>query len=682
MKKIRISTVLRTAFVLATGLGSAMGDGPMVPPGAPPVPPAKLQNLTDFSDIQNQEAAIFLYTRKLMGAEKLDDKYYFFPKKPANLPAIVSAVQKLLPNFHFEGAAMSRDEAAGAIYAAMAEQGLILLEESIHCTQYTVPAGALMTARPGKQVTLTVDGIETPIDPGRTYYGDVRFTVADTYEITHMFDVYESRTGLCIRSNTQDSASVPASILDGTITTTEATDLKLNSQNDYFNPIVIDSPSPYTLKNPQLIMNGHGGDDFAGYGAGIMVTGDSQVVIDGGRIDTCGSIRTAIWLGGHSKTLVKNMTIVGQDGPTTDFPVAVMNEVPWPLGLKGNLRTTNLLEWADGTYLNCDVSCQNWGVMSTDGSWRGSKLTCINTTATITGESGYGAYCDMGVEDYFYGSTLNVPDYGVVIGGGFCGSTFGPSSRENTGVLYEEIPEDRRDVATVIHAGKNAVMIHSNQGGHCTLEPGTQFHSGRACILVKSKYEKEVTTKIECNGALLRSDNGILFQLMESDDAGTPSAEGFLIPEVCPVAHGLDVTDPDAPNTLHAYFNDMDLEGSVYNSHWTGGQNLCIHGSHIHIRGNVSAAKEHHVNVAPGGHITKETYYEIGNIAVDPVPVSTSGVILILSDGSTWTPTDKSYLSRLELGADCTLYGTLIVDGAPVQPEPGQIYCGNIQVSP
>lgn len=376
------------------------------------------------------------------------------------------------------------------------------------------------------------------------------------------------------------------------------------------------------------------------------------------------------------------MTIVGQDGPTTDFPVAVMNEVPWPLGLKGNLRTTNLLEWADGTYLNCDISCQNWGVMSTDGSWRGSKLTCINTTATITGESGYGAYCDMGVEDYFYGSNLNVPDYGVVIGGGFCGSTFGPASRENIGVFYDDIPEERRDAPTVIHAGKNAVMIHSNQGGHCTLEPGTQFYSDRACILVKTKKGKEVTTRIVCNGAHLHSSNGILLQMMESDDAGSPSAEGFLIADVCPVDNGLDITDPEEPNTLHAYFNDMDLVGSIYNSHWTGGQNLCIHGKHVHIQGDVSAAKEHHVNVPPGGHIAKENYYEIGNIAVDFAPVSTSGVILLLTDDSTWIPAGTSCLSRLELGEGCVLHGTMTVDGVPVQPESGKVYCGNIQVTP
>lgn len=681
MRHVRLRKLLRASMLGILGLGGVMGDGPMVPPGAPPVPPARLSGLKDYEKVQNQEAAEFLYSRKLISAEKRGDDYYFAPEAPADTKAMELAVRTLLPDFHWEPAPTTRDQAVGACYTAMQEQGLLLLENSISCDSYTIPIGTYIAGRPGKQVTLTVDGIETRMEPGRTYTGDVRLTVTDAYEITHMFDVYQGRTGLCIQNGVESPASCLAAIRSGTVSPAKAEQLVMESQNDYFNPIVIDGGS-YTLKDPHLTLNGHGGDDFAGYGAGIMVTGDSQVVIDGGEIDTVGSIRTAVWLGGHSKTLVKNMRITGHDGPTTDFPVAVMNEVPWPLGLKGNLRTTNLLEWAEGTYLNCQVSCENWGVLSTDGSWRGSSLTCINTDAAITGESGYGAYCDMGVEDYFYGTRITVPDYGVVIGGGFCGSTFGPASRENTGELYSELPEEARDTPTVIRAGKHAVMIHSNQGGHCTLEPGTEFHSGRACIMVKTKKGKEVTTSISCDGAKLHSDSGILLQLMESDDAGSPSAAGFVIEAPAPQKTGLDVTDPTDKNTLHVQLKNQILTGDILNSHWSGGQNLCIHLEHTSLTGAVTAGVQHHVNVAPGETITKEMYQEIGNIAVEPAPVTASGVILILAQSSHWTPVGTSYLSRLELKDSSTIAGNVTIDDRKIVPEAGHTYCGPIIVTP
>lgn len=681
MPHVRLRKILRAAMLGILGLGGAIGDGPMIPPGAPPMPPAKLSGLKDYEKIQNQEAAEFLYSRKLISAEKRGEHYYFAPEAPADQAALALAIRTILPDFHWGPEPMTRDQAAGACYAAMQEQGLLLLEHSITCGSYTIPADTYIAGRPGKQVTLTVDGIETRMEPGRTYTGNIQLTVADAYEITHMFDVYEGRAGLCIQNGTENSASCPSSIRSGTVSHGLAENLVMESQNDYFNPIVIDGGS-YTLKNLHLTMNGHGGDDFAGYGAGIMVTGDSQVVIDGGEIDTIGSIRTAVWLGGHSKTLVKNMRITGHDGPTTDFPVAVMNEVPWPLGLKGNLRTTNLLEWAEGTYLNCRVSCENWGVLSTDGSWRGSKLTCINTDATITGESGYGAYCDMGVEDYFYGTQITVPDYGVVIGGGFCGSTFGPASRENTGELYCELPEEAQDAPTVIRAGKHAVMIHSNQGGHCTLESGTEFYSGRACIMIKTKKGKEVTTSILCDGARLHSDSGILLQLMESDDAGSPSAAGFVLGLPVPQKNGLDVTDPNDKNTLHVQLKNQVLTGDILNSNWSGRQNLCIHLENTSLTGAVTAGVQHHINVAPGETITKEMYQEIGNIAVEPAPVTASGVILVLEENSHWTPVGISYLSRLELKDSSTITGDVTVDGEIILPKAGHVYCGQIVVTP
>ncbi|WP_222927621.1 S-layer homology domain-containing protein [Biomaibacter acetigenes] len=91
-----------------------------------------------------------------------------------------------------------------------------------------------------------------------------------------------------------------------------------------------------------LAANGHGLNDFAGHAAGIMATDNANVTIDNATIHTTGAIRTGIWAGGNSTLLIKNSTIIGKDGTDLNFKAGMFKEVPWVLGLKGNLRVTNV----------------------------------------------------------------------------------------------------------------------------------------------------------------------------------------------------------------------------------------------------------------------------------------------------------------------------------------------------
>ncbi|NTV90205.1 MAG: hypothetical protein HGA22_07565, partial [Clostridiales bacterium] len=339
--------------------------------------------------------------------------------------------------------AISRDDAAQMIYNAlkasdgkMTLPGLVVIKETISATEYTIAGNTLYTAPEGKGLSMTVDGVETRMSEG-TYKGAIVLASTNTYAVSNMGSNYNLRMGAFINDGKYDKASsVESTLLAGTVTDTAATDVKMDSQNDSFNTIVVAGNSKYSIVNPVITLNGHGLNDFAGQAAGIMTTGNADVTIENANINTTGAIRTGIWAGGNSKLLVKNSTIIGKDGTDLNFKAGMLKEVPWVLGLKGNLRATNVLGSAQATYLNCYVAAENWGALSTDSTADGSKLTAIGTDIVITGDSGYGSYADIVIRNYYYGCNFDVPDFGLIVASGTCGADMGKASIANIGATF------------------------------------------------------------------------------------------------------------------------------------------------------------------------------------------------------------------------------------------------------
>jgi hypothetical protein len=663
-----------------------------------PSAPAAPQELTDWAQIADQEAAGLAYKLKLLDAVQEGDKFAFQPDAPFAHEAMVEAVAKAAKVLNVEPAVLeskfsfqpplSRVQAARVLVDAMVASGLVIVAESVKADSYTIPAGATVVAPAGKQVTLTVNGVQTRLAPG-TYTGDVQLTVTDDYVISNMGNTYFARMGAYICDGLVPEKSVSAAIKAGTVTDTEAEGVVLESHDDNFNGIVVDGDGEYLIKDCKMVLDGHGGDDFAGYGAGIMTTGNAKVTIDNAEIDTTGAIRTAIWCGGNSKVLVKNSTVVGHDGQDMNFRPGMMKEVPWVLGLKGNLRATNVLGSANVTYLNSKVSAEYWGAMSTDSCRPGSTLTTINTDMKITGSSGYGSYADVVIRNAYYGTHFDVPDFGLIVASGDCGATFGAATRENAGDLYDQLPDDRKDAPTVVDSKRMGVMWHKNEKGVVTVKEGTVFNCGGTVFVAKSDPEKPCYPVLNVDNAVLNTGNGIILHMMESDDAGMGTggpgsdnmwADKYVVPEVKPVKDDNDITDPNAPKTLEATFSNMAMSGDIYNSHWTVGQNLSVTLDNAQATGVISGGVQHHVNAAPGQAITRDQYWELANVAVEAAPIVSNGVLLTLKNGSTWTVAGKSYLSYLSVGDGCTVTGKVTVNGQPTAVRPGQTYTGEIVV--
>ncbi|MDR0730876.1 MAG: hypothetical protein LBF63_04350 [Treponema sp.] len=570
-----------------------------------------------------------------------------------------------------------------------------LIEKSGYYSTLTIPQTGL-EAHEGKKITLTKNGVEIRLTPGETY-NDVYVTLTDDIPVNNMGNNYTLRTAAYINNRLVPEKSASRAVISGEAGDRSADNIVIDSQNDNFNGIIVDGNTVYTITDPLIKLNGHGGDDFAGYGAGIMATGNSNVVVENARIDTKGAIRTAIWAGGQALLLVKNSKIWASDGDSVDFPVSMMNEVPWILGLKGNLRATNVLGAAKATYLNSTVSAQNWGALSTDSNQDGASLTAINTDIVIYGESGYGSYADAAVQNYYYGSRFNVPErgYGLIVAAGSCGAVFAKSTQANVGAdLYSQIPAEHRDEPTVVKSGGFGVMWHQNRTGTVTVKEETEFDCGKTVFLIKSGVNIATPT-IVVDNAVLKTGTGVILHLMESDDPGmgggppgsdTMWATEYVVPTVNPQVDDNNTTVEDE-NTVKAAFSNMTVTGNIYNSRWTVGQDLSVTFDDADVTGLISTGTQSHNGLSSGDKITKATYYKISGVSVTPSPVVNSGLLVTLKNESTWTVTGTSHLSKLDYGTGCTITPsagktlTAKVDDNVTTLTAGNTYTGKIEIT-
>ena len=72
----------------------------------------------------------------------------------------------------------------------------------------------------------------------------------------------------------------------------------------------------------------------------------------------------------------------------------------------------------------------------------------------------------------------------------------------------------------------------------------------------------------------------------------------------------------------------------------------------------------------------------LGGVTNTAGPAVNNGVWVSLKNGSVWTPTGASYLTRLELSGDSQISGKVTLNGAELLPEAGTVYTGSILVTP
>ncbi len=591
----------------------------------------------------------------------------------------------------------------------------------------TIFPGAKIQAPAGKLVTMTINGEGYEMAPG-VYEGKIVLTVTDRIPL----GTYPFRAGVCAIDGVYvPNMSVPA-IVKGNCNDTSAENVTIVSREENFNGFYLAGKETYTINDAKLYLEGNGGNDFVGFGAGIFVGDEANVTINRSEIKTRGAARGTMFLAGNCNVTVNDSVIEGRNGVLpydyidTVTP-GVMRAVPWMLGLRGNCRAFNLAESATAQFNRCIMRSEGWGVMSTDGV-RVGRLYMKDSHIEITGTSGYGAFSINDCLVSFDNCTVKVPDIGLIVANGKASGHF-------TG-------------NTTVKSDRFGIMCFRNTLGSVKIEPGVKFHTGETVFLIKG-----CTPEIQVAGAELKSDSGSILTLMDLDDPNDTGA--YYRDPVGPDCYieGRDLTTAVPGTDVVATFSDMELVGDFYNSTtnlkaitgilnpdapkapkdppYSGGpgthnnaapppgapngdsraatkdasaqpagempeffkkllgldklpvKNLGLTFRNTAVTGVISSSKaKHRVE-----QISKYNCEELGEVVMTPAPAVNNGVVVVLEQGSVWTVTGTSYLTSLTIepgsevkSADGTVL-SLFVDGVKIPLATGH-YTGKIVLEP
>jgi hypothetical protein len=453
----------------------------------------------------------------------------------------------------------------------------------------------------------------------------------------------------------------------------------------------------YNIKNVKIDFFGDGLNDFIGYGAGIVTSGKgTKLVLDDVTINNQGVVRAGIIVKDGSKVIVKNSTIDCKNGvlPPDDpwGQSGQMRSTLWISGMSGNVRATSVLgEDTQATYINSSISSEGWGVLSTDGT-KNVHLTAINCKVAHTGPEGYGSYNDPSAHVAYYGTEFDVATFASAIGSGdlyYGDSTPEAVAAQNdkfglglTAGELKSIPNK----ATVINSKKYGVMWHARSGNPLTVDGGTTFNTPKTTFIVKGVAA--VLNMDGSKGAKINAGNGVIMQVMSDDEPPGMMGQGnsaYEEPTAAPKPiAGFDNTSTKDAAT--ANFSNIALKGDFYNSAgWgklTDKLNMVLNLNQSSITGVISASESHH----PSPRISKENQTEFHSITDTVQPAVNNGVIVSLTNGSTWTVTGTSCLTGLIITEGCTVNApegskvTMTVNGAKKEIRPGK-YSGKITLT-
>jgi len=533
--------------------------------------------------------------------------------------------------------------------------------------QLDIQDNAQIVAPEGYDVTMTVNGVNVPLAPG-SYEGEVILTPTKNFLVKYPgYKPYHYRAALVVNDGeVQREQSVLAALKAGRLDDRSAEDVSIISREERFNGIIVDGDSQFTINGLKVDFTGNGGNDFSGWGAAVASLGASDVTVNGADIVTTGAIRTALFIGDQSTMRVNHSKIEvfsGQlpEGYTFSIAPGAMMEVPYGLGLEGNVRATNLIDEATVYYDNTHIIAHGWGALSSDGN--GPTRMYVSNSLIETKGSGYGAYANGDSHDYFSNTVLNVVDYGVVCGGpGWVTLTDG----------------------SILNSEKIGVMMHQGAGGSLLrVEKGSEINSKNTAVQIKGRGADVVF-----DNAKINAGNGILVQAMANDD---PIMREMAKSGPMPFPEGMDPSElppPTMPGAEAMAFSP-DVNVNIRNSDLAGdiahalldSANMSVYLKNSSLTGGISTSVTH---PSSGSEPTRETFSTVGEVDNEFTPLTGENQLSVfLENDATWIVDKTSYIHQLVISPRATLKAaseknlTMLINGLQTKIAPG-VYTGAI----
>lgn len=576
----------------------------------------------------------------------------------------------------------------------------VTISETTELDRLIIEEGGSLVAPEGKSITLTVNGMEvgqvlTTTAGTESHFaaeehvGNVVLTVTERTSTDYQNLNFPIRQAIYLdETGYVAEKSVPAAVIgeEGALE-----NIQIYSYGENFNGIYA-AGGDHTVRNATIYLVGNGRSDMVGQGAAIFADGaDTRLIIDDSTVYTKGVVRTAAISNNGANLIVKNSTLVVNDGilPEDYAPSVDLAQMRggFPIGGSiGNARATNLLgEGTKSTYINSWISAEGWGVLSTDGCTN-PFVTGINSVVTLTGDDigGYGAYAIGNVLHRYVGCTFNV-DYDVLsIKGGDI--ILGNSTPEAVAALNEEldlgltaeemaaIPEQ----GTVVNSKRFGFVVSG--AGEITIGGDSQIHTGEAFVM--NMGQSGLVVNVDgSEGAEIHVDNGIIMQVMDSDSPG-PSGNPFTEPTEDPVKEA-SFEPASLDSAAVSNFSNIELVGDFYNSigytKTTGMLNMALNFDNATVTGVITSASADHVQDEL--YVDAEDYKMFGVLIHTACPAVNNGVIVSLTNGSTWNVTGDSYLTSLTTDTTTVINGTVTVGGEVVDTTVGGTWVGDIVVT-
>ena len=578
-----------------------------------------------------------------------------------------------------------------------------LVDEDVEYEELTITETAVITAPEGKFVALTVNGMGREIVPGH-YVGQVRLSVSEGYlmephglmvanQIARYF-----HTAVCVEDGKiAGEKCIPALLCGGTVTDAAMEDVYIGSSEESFNGVVVAGESEYTINRVRMDLEGFGDNDFLGVGAAVTAIDKAKVTINDSRFTMSGVTRCAVHVGGDSLVTLNNCDIenISPDSDRLGF-------FSWQVGFLGTNRLTQLTDNATVVYNNCRLKTNGWGVCSIDGSDEGVKMLLKDTKLELSGPRahGYGAFCIGENEVTFDHCEADVNGYPMML--------MGMQGLGRANILNGSVIRGRR-FGALVAGDDNSIFTIAD----------SKFDTGKACLCVKGS-----STVIDVKNCDLHSADGVILQMMDTDEAGMTSME-FLVPvgEEDTYIPGRDLSAVSEKNDVILRLSDMDVEGDFFNSttnirayqrgalgtpgpfHDTlvgpvnffdgpppdmpvppdhrGPKNLGVELKNARVTGLISAAGQAYRDGLT--RITEENRLEMSNVRQWAQESVNNGVCVTLDENSVWTVTGDCYLTALTLAEGATLTAPagntlkMTIGGEEVSVAAGE-YAGKIKL--
>ncbi len=576
----------------------------------------------------------------------------------------------------------------------------VVVEATTEYDRVIIEEGGSLTAPDGHSITMTVNGVEvgqilTTTEGTLThfvaeeYVGNIVVTITETTATDYSGLNFPIRQAIYLdETGYVAEKSVPAAVYGDPAS---LKNIQINSLGENFNGIYAAGGDHY-VDNATIYLVENGRSDMAGAGAALYADGEgTRLIVDNTTVYTKGVVRTAAIGNNGANLVVKNSTLVVNDGilPEDYVPSVDVAQMRggFPIGGSiGNARATNLMGLnTKATYINTWISAEGWGVLSTDGCTT-PLLTGINSVVTLTGDDigGYGAYAIGDVLHRYYGCTFNV-DYDVLsIKGGDI--ILGDSNPEIVAELNAELDLGLTEEEIAELASQNTVVNSKRFGfvvsgsGEINVEGNTQIHTNEAFVM--NMGQSGLVVNVDgSEGAEIHVDNGIILQVMDSDSPG-PSGNPYTEPTEDPVKEA-SFEPASLDSAAVSNFKNIELVGDFFNSvgytKTTGMLNMAVNFDNATVTGLITSASADHLQNEM--YVNEQDYKLFGVLIHTPCPAVNNGVIVSLTNGSVWNVTGDSYLTSLTTDTTAVINGTVTVGGEVVATPIGGTWEGDLVVT-